>query len=77
MGTSTGAQISAATASARASRPNALQRSRHGRQTASTTIAVKSARNDAKIISASAAMAKNRPASAAFFSFGSRSVFNR
>ncbi len=77
MGTSTGAQISAATTMISASRPNARQRSRHGRQTASTTIAVKSARNDAKIISASAASAKNKPASTAFFSFGSRSVFSR
>ncbi|MDP3298735.1 MAG: hypothetical protein Q8M38_01400, partial [Phenylobacterium sp.] len=35
-----------------------------------------SARNDAKIISASAASAKKRPAKIAFFSFGSRSVFS-
>ncbi len=50
-----------------ARRPSAAQRGRRSRHSVSRMMIEKSARNEAKIISASAASAKNSPASSAFF----------
>jgi hypothetical protein len=77
IGISTGAQMIAATAPANNRAFTAALRAVSSRQLTNRMISVNIARRAAKVMSASAAIARKNPASAAFFGFGSRSVFNR
>ena len=77
MGTNTGDQITPATSPPSATRPNAAQRARSPRQLTSRMTNESNARNEAKIISASAASAKKSPVRKAFLSLGWRNVFSK